>query len=119
MHGNLSKTLRLAARAPVWGFCNVALQNNACVRLPDLLVCASQQGGSAALFAFLDVSSLNLAALQSAAIFFSGRRQSLFYGLSAMLHCKNVLARGCRISYFVHRSKAALPRCLLSWTFPP
>jgi hypothetical protein len=84
--------------APAGIFCNVALQNNACVRLFDLLICASQQGGSAALFAFLDVSSLNLAALQSAAIFFFARRRPGSHGLSAMLHCKKVLACGCPIS---------------------
>ena len=36
------------------------------------LDCAAQQCGSAALSAFLDVSSLNLAAPQGAAIFFPG-----------------------------------------------
>src|SRR5450759_203059 len=54
---------RAAASRFPWFLSNAALQKSACVRLPNLLICASQQGGSAALSAFLDVSSLNLAAL--------------------------------------------------------
>src|SRR5271157_3711917 len=41
---------------------NAALQNITCRRMTDRLHCASQQCGYAALSAFLDVSSLNLAA---------------------------------------------------------
>jgi hypothetical protein len=48
---------------------HAALQNNACKSPRDPLAFALQQGGFGCLSAFLDVSSLNLAALQGAATF--------------------------------------------------
>jgi len=51
---------------------NAAMQKRACGRRREWLVCAPQQCGSAALSAFLDVSSLNLAVPQAPPFFCSG-----------------------------------------------
>jgi hypothetical protein len=59
-----------------WAHIYAALQKTACGSRPCTLICASQQGGLAAMSVFLDVSSLNLAVPQGTATFFE-RSQAL------------------------------------------